>query len=1123
MVLQMKKYFLLILPLISIIVSAEKPNFSNMPTSIDVQENEEYVLTVEASDPDGTSIAYSLVTSYRDSTLFTIGAVNGILKFKNGKDYENPTDANSDNTYEVKIRARDGNNERNTTVLSVNITNYDDESPRITNHQTSQNVKENHLFVKDYNATDPDSDSLTWSLAPSFKQNSYFTINSSNGKLYFKDIPDWENPASGSNQLKVQIRVSDGTNQTQRNVTVNVKNAIERTVNVSILPATHIILDGSTPQNLMYDHEYSSEIGNYTGEPISYDMKNLNKDLAFGSYPYTLVAGFVGYWEDTVDTSGFSMSNDYDDYLVDTSSSDDTLFIRLQQPKGNPDCGENDFNGNQPLCSLTLQIYRYDATYNSYSLWRQIVSGTKNKTIRLPKRNFSYMIRVAASSEMTSNQGNSQYYLYAYRAGNTPGNVLNAFSMANNDSSDNAYNWYQSDIDASNDEEWEYSENRILVYNKNDRKRESLLKKENFSQISDLAEDILLKKDGFSVIELNPNQMSMFSAPANNIISNQDDLSNYDSINGEQPKSPLIKTAESDLDSIENIVSVLSKLYIDNEFSLDYKVKTHGFNYDPAYIRYQKEYFDMINAEQGLNNIGTGDRVADVVVAVIDTGSPSKGSRAWNSSEWVEGEYDFVSGDFDATDPSATMEYPNNGSHGTHVATTIAAKNDGKNINGFGLKVLPLRALDENGSGSYSWICNAIAYAGQIENDTGEIAPRKADVINMSLGGGGSCPCQSVIDEVYRNGVVIVASAGNGYVDANNYPASCDNVLSVSSIGSNGQKAYYSNYGEKVDISAPGGDAYLDVDDDGDWDGIWAFTKDNKLQLYQGTSMAAPIASAAIGNVIAKYKNASPQHIDNLIKKRVILQDKGDEGFDRVFGYGLVDFEKVSLNSKLPPRDLRTTASIAVSVVNLSTNSSGSIKIKKAGIGNNISVSRAYSSHPGISITAFDVDNKGFGTYEILIDESEFNGNVGRFQESISFDVTDSFGTDVISRPIIFQIGNISDARDPSNLARMYFLAEISSSANKNELDQNIYSERFRVEGNSGFTFGIEDAHYNTIVSTDSDNDYYLCDFGEIYWSELNNVTANFDKEVVIDGNTELRISGQTGFKSDYKGTRRDR
>ena len=79
-----------------------------------------------------------------------------------------------------------------------------------------------------------------------------------------------------------------------------------------------------------------------------------------------------------------------------------------------------------------------------------------------------------------------------------------------------------------------------------------------------------------------------------------------------------------------------------------------------------------------MNEIGTYD-VANVVVAVIDTGSPTKGSRAWESSTWTNDEYDFVSGDGDATDPSATMEYPSNGSHGTHVATTIAAKNDGKN------------------------------------------------------------------------------------------------------------------------------------------------------------------------------------------------------------------------------------------------------------------------------------------------------------------------------------------------------------------------------------------------------------------------------------------------------------
>ena len=1123
----MKKLILILLPFLSIFLLAEKPNFSNMPTSIDVAENEDDVLTAEASDPDGTEVRFSLVKTYKDSTLFKIGAVNGILKFKvaNVPDYESPQDEDGNNIYLVKIRATDGNNEINTHVLRVTITDVDDVAPRISNHKTSESVLENHLFVKDYNATDPDSESLTWSLVPNFKQNDYFIINPSNGKLYFRNIPDYEDPYSGSNQLKARIRVSDGTNATQRNVTINVTNSPVRNISASVLPATHIILDGSTPQNLMYDHETDSAIGGYTGEPISYEMKSLNKDLSFGSYPYTLVAGFVGYWEDTVDTSGFTMSNDYDDYLVDTSSSDDPLFIRLQQPKKNPDCGESDFNGSQPLCALTLQIYRYDSTYGSYTLFRSIDNTLKNKTIKLPAMNRSYFIRVAASSEMTTNQGNSQYYLYAYRAGNTPGNVLNAYSMANNNSSDDSYSWYQADIDASSNEDWEFAENRILVYNKSKRVREFLAKKPDFSEISTLAEEVLLAKEGFSVIELSPNQISMFAEPANNIISIQDELSNFDSVNGEQPKSNLIKPDDTNLNSIENIVSVLSKLYIDNEFSLDYKVSTHAFEYDPDYIRYQKEYFDMVNAEQGLNNIGTGDSVSDVIVAVIDTGSPTKDSRAWNSSSWVDGEYDFVSNDFDATDPSATMEYPNNGSHGTHVATTIAAKNDGKNINGFGLKVLPLRALDENGSGYYSWICDAIAYAGQVENGSGEIAPRKADVINMSLGGGGSCPCQSVIDEVYENGVVIVASAGNVNRDANNYPASCDNVLSVSSIASTGQKAYYSNYGEKVDISAPGGDTTLDIDGDGDADGIWAFTKDNKLQLYQGTSMAAPIASAAIGNVIAKFNNASPQHIDNLIRKRLILQDKGDAGFDRVFGYGLVDFEKVSLNSKTPPRDLRTSASIPVNLINLSSNSSGVVKINKVGIGTNISVTGASSSHPGITVSATQAasNNNGFGNYTITIDESKFNENFGRFQESISFEVTDNLVVDVISRPIIFQIGNLSDARDPSDLARMYFLAEISSTVNENELDQNIYTEIFRVEGDSSFSLDLEQAHYNTIISTDSDNDFYLCDFGEICWSELNNITSSQSKQIVIDGNKELRISGQEGFVPNYRGVRRDK
>ena len=72
------------------------------------------------------------------------------------------------------------------------------------------------------------------------------------------------------------------------------------------------------------------------------------------------------------------MSNDYDDYLVDTSSSDDTL-LGYNSQKVTQIVVRVILMATNRCALLHSQIYRYDATYNSYSLWRQIVSGTKNK------------------------------------------------------------------------------------------------------------------------------------------------------------------------------------------------------------------------------------------------------------------------------------------------------------------------------------------------------------------------------------------------------------------------------------------------------------------------------------------------------------------------------------------------------------------------------------------------------------------------------------------------------------------------------------------------------------------------------------------------------------------------
>ena len=174
-------------------------------------------------------------------------------------------------------------------------------------------------------------------------------------------------------------------------------------------------------------------------------------------------------------------------------------------------------------------------------------------------------------------------------------------------------------------------------------------------------------------------------------------------------------------------------------------------------------------------------------VAVIDTGV----SRVpdLQQTKFVEG-YDFVNNQKDASDDHG---------HGTHVAGTIAqSTNNRYGVAGvaYQAKIMPLKVLSANGFGTISDIAEAIRFA----------ADQQADVINMSLGGGGySQMMKDAIDYAHSKGVVIIAAAGNEGRSSASYPSRYDNVISVSALDANGKKAFYSNYGVGVDIAAPGG------------------------------------------------------------------------------------------------------------------------------------------------------------------------------------------------------------------------------------------------------------------------------------------------------------------------------
>lgn len=252
-----------------------------------------------------------------------------------------------------------------------------------------------------------------------------------------------------------------------------------------------------------------------------------------------------------------------------------------------------------------------------------------------------------------------------------------------------------------------------------------------------------------------------------------------------------------------------------------------------------------------------------VTVAVIDTGV----SRVpdFKETKFVDG-YDFVSDRNDASDDNG---------HGTHVAGTIAqSTNNGYGVAGiaYKAKIMPLKVLASEGGGTVADIAEAIRFA----------ADKGADVINLSLGGGGeSTTLKDAIDYAHGKGVVIVAAAGNANQNAAAYPARYPNVISVAALDAAGKKAPYSNFGAGVDIAAPGGS------DEGKilQETIDPKEKVAKFEGAQGTSMAAPHV-AGVAALLKASGIKDPTEILNVLEASA--RKVQDDPFNH-FGSGQLD------------------------------------------------------------------------------------------------------------------------------------------------------------------------------------------------------------------------------------------
>ncbi len=267
---------------------------------------------------------------------------------------------------------------------------------------------------------------------------------------------------------------------------------------------------------------------------------------------------------------------------------------------------------------------------------------------------------------------------------------------------------------------------------------------------------------------------------------------------------------------------------------------------DPEYSKQWN--FRSINIESAWDET----KGKDVVVAVIDTGVSQVPDL--KLTKFVPG-YDFVNDTKDGKDDNG---------HGTHVAGTIAqSTNNGYGVAGIAheASIMPLKVLAGSGGGTVADIAEAIKFA----------ADNGADVINLSLGGGGSSHLmEEAINYAYNKGVVIVAAAGNSGENASGYPARYPKVIGVSATDASGEKASYSNYGAGVDISAPGGSETAQILQNT----IDPSTGESIFLGAMGTSMASPHVSG-VAALIKASGISEPSAVLEILKKssRKVTED----------------------------------------------------------------------------------------------------------------------------------------------------------------------------------------------------------------------------------------------------------
>ena len=282
---------------------------------------------------------------------------------------------------------------------------------------------------------------------------------------------------------------------------------------------------------------------------------------------------------------------------------------------------------------------------------------------------------------------------------------------------------------------------------------------------------------------------------------------------------------------------------------------------------------DRVGAKQAWD-MSTGK--PSVIIAVIDSGidynhPDLKGKLVspYNSMTKASG-LDKVSDDF---------------GHGTHVAGIAAASfNNNLGVAGIGgnVSVMPIKA-GIGGQFSSSDVDDGIYWA----------VDHGARVINLSLGGYGSTVTdQNAINYAVSHNVIVVAAAGNDGINQPTYPAGYNGVIAVAATDQNDLDADFSNYGDFVDISAPGVNILSTTP---------TYSVNGVPLNYgygDGTSMATPFVAGLAGLLFSANPSLSNPQVEQLIYSNA--KDIDTPGWDPYTGWGRIDAYRTLLATVRP-------------------------------------------------------------------------------------------------------------------------------------------------------------------------------------------------------------------------------